>query len=246
MVYVILVLLCILLFLFFFCLFLLKSVKKLSNKVCELELNLELEKKSHDVLEIKKLSNLDKIQLREISNDIDDAILDYEMRKEKDSAIKYEEENVNIDNSDMFNRAYEKDILNKVSSTLSAVEICNDNKYLKNEKGLDEVVMEDVGSRVNLNDFIRRDIGYQEEVLVKKEEVVSNNVSFLEEISREIEKELGPQTIELTDYEKEQEENAIISYKELLKVREQLYEINDSKEDDEFINELRNFRNNLS
>ena len=42
----------------------------------------------------------------------------------------------------------------------------------------------------------------------------------LEEIKEKIEREYDPGTIELTDYEKEQEENAIISYEELIKSKD--------------------------
>ena len=71
-------------------------------------------------------------------------------------------------------------------------------------------------------------------------------MSFLENVYKQIEEQLEPQTIELTDYEKEQEENAIISYKEFLKVKDELYEINAAKENEQFIQDLKNFRNNLN
>ena len=67
----------------------------------------------------------------------------------------------------------------------------------------------------------------------------------MEAVSKELEQQLGPQTIELTDYEKEQEENAIISYKEFLKVKDELYEINNAKENEEFLQDLRAFRKRL-
>ena len=60
-----------------------------------------------------------------------------------------------------------------------------------------------------------------------------------------MEEQIEPQTIELTDYEKEQEEHAIISYKEFLKVKDNLYEINAAKENEEFLKDLKTFRNNL-
>ena len=60
-----------------------------------------------------------------------------------------------------------------------------------------------------------------------------------------MEDELKPQTIELTDYEKKQEEEAIISYKELLKAKDRMYKITDDEEIDTFIDELKEFRTNL-
>jgi len=60
-----------------------------------------------------------------------------------------------------------------------------------------------------------------------------------------MEDELKPQTIELTDYERKQEEEAIISYQELIKVKDRIYRITDDEEIDTFIDELKEFRTNL-
>lgn len=84
--------------------------------------------------------------------------------------------------------------------------------------------------------------------LPKLEENSSNmsNQEFIEEISKRLAEEVEPQTIELTDYEKRQEEEAIISYKELLKEKDRLYKITDDEEIDTFIDELKEFRTNLN
>lgn len=84
--------------------------------------------------------------------------------------------------------------------------------------------------------------------LPKLEENSSNmsNQEFIEEISKRLSEEVEPQTIELTDYEKRQEEEAIISYKELLKEKDRLYKITDDEEIDTFIDELKEFRTNLN
>ena len=82
----------------------------------------------------------------------------------------------------------------------------------------------------------------KEEKNSKKEE----KLSFAEEISKKMEEELKPQTIELTDYEKKQEEEAIISYQELLKTnKDRLYNITDEEETIDFIKELKSFRSSL-
>ena len=60
-----------------------------------------------------------------------------------------------------------------------------------------------------------------------------------------MEEEVKPQTIELTDYERQQEEEAIISYQELLKAKDRIYKITDDEEIDSFIDELKEFRTNL-
>ena len=94
-------------------------------------------------------------------------------------------------------------------------------------------------------DFEEKDIKKE---LPKLEENSSNmsNQEFIEEISKRLSEDIEPQTIELTDYEKRQEEEAIISYKELLKVKDRLYKITDDEEIDTFIDELKEFRTNLN
>ena len=89
----------------------------------------------------------------------------------------------------------------------------------------------------------------EETKLEEKEEIKKidevDNKTFIEEISKRMEDELKPQTIELTDYEKKQEEEAIISYQELLKAKDRMYKITDDEEIDTFIDELKEFRTNL-
>ena len=48
----------------------------------------------------------------------------------------------------------------------------------------------------------------------------SDDITSIESIKETIEREYKPGNIELTDYEKEQEENAIISYEELIKSKD--------------------------
>lgn len=74
---------------------------------------------------------------------------------------------------------------------------------------------------------------------------VSDNMKFASEIVERMEEEIKPSNIELTDYEKKQEEEAIISYDELLKVKDKIYNITEDEETDEFIDELKSFRLNL-
>ena len=91
-------------------------------------------------------------------------------------------------------------------------------------------------------------LDFEEKELPKLEENSSSmsNQEFIQEISKRLAEEVEPQTIELTDYEKRQEEEAIISYKELLKVKDRLYKITDDEEIDTFIDELKEFRTNLN
>lgn len=74
---------------------------------------------------------------------------------------------------------------------------------------------------------------------------VNDNMKFASEIVQRMEEEIKPSNIELTDYEKKQEEEAIISYDELLKVKDKIYNITEDEETDEFIDELKSFRLDL-
>lgn len=93
---------------------------------------------------------------------------------------------------------------------------------------------------VKVTSYVKEEI---KEDIKKLDEV--DNKTFIEEISKRLEDEMQPQTVELTDYEKKQEEEAIISYQELLKVKDRIYNINDDEEIDSFIDELKEFRTNL-
>ena len=74
---------------------------------------------------------------------------------------------------------------------------------------------------------------------------VSDNMRFASEIVERMEEEVKPANIELTDYEKKQEEEAIISYDELLKVKDKIYNLTEDEETDEFIDQLKSFRLDL-
>lgn len=84
------------------------------------------------------------------------------------------------------------------------------------------------------------------EVKIDQVKPKEEKLSFAEEISKKMEEELKPQTIELTDYEKKQEEEAIISYQELLETnKDRLYNITEEEETVDFIKELKSFRSSL-
>ena len=65
------------------------------------------------------------------------------------------------------------------------------------------------------------------------------NYDYLKELSHELSKNINNQVVELTDFEKEEEENSIISYKELIN--------NSNKKEDtkKFIDDLKDLRNRL-
>ena len=64
----------------------------------------------------------------------------------------------------------------------------------------------------------------------------NNDMLDLEKISKNIETEYKPANIELTSYEQEQEDNAIISYDELINNKDSGYSYDDSYESGSSIN----------
>lgn len=133
-----------------------------------------------------------------------------------------------------------KEVIKEVIKEVPKVEEVKE-EIKKQEGPYSKNVLKDISARyqtspINIvNDEIKID------KLDKKE-----NISFTEEVTRKLENEYKPQTIELTDYEKKQEEEAIISYKELLNTnKEKLYNITDEEETTDFIKELKSFRSSL-
>lgn len=73
----------------------------------------------------------------------------------------------------------------------------------------------------------------------------NDNMRFASDIISRMEEEVVPSLLELTDYERKQEEEAIISYGELEKVKDRIYNLTEEEEDGNFIDELKNFRSDL-
>lgn len=128
-------------------------------------------------------------------------------------------------------KVYQKNILQTNNKVTSPVSISNQDTFNIDKLSFD------------LNEFIKK----SEKVVPKIEEKKNqqHQPDYLKEISKQMEKSLEPDPIELTDYEKEQEEHAIISYQELLSVKNNIKYYDDEEETIDFIEELKNFRNTL-
>lgn len=129
------------------------------------------------------------------------------------------------------NGAYKKNVLREMSKRMptSPIGIIRNDDYIKDD---------------NINLDIREDMVSPLEEM-EDNYSVNDNMKFASEIVEQMEKEMKPSNIELTDYEKKQEEEAIISYDELLKVKDKIYNITEDEENEEFIDELKNFRLDL-
>lgn len=255
--------------LFFFCALLLKKVKELKQRINELE------SENRCILEQKVLKNIDKdsIPMQAISTSKKDSVplsrknsqgsrestnLNQTNNKSysKEKAVKsipvqatiskekqsYQERTIktnptpnrmkSIKEPNSNRTPYQKNMLqgkNRITSPVS----------LSKKETKEEIFNMDQLS-LDLNEFIKRS-----EKVVPKIEEPSKSKDYLKNISDQMASELKPQTIELTDYEKEQEENAIISYQELLSVKDHLNMIEDEEENIDFIEELKKLRNSL-
>lgn len=140
---------------------------------------------------------------------------------------------------------YQKNVLREISSKqpVSPIHIEKKEEYIAREN-LDNFDFNSVNYGNGLG------MTYEDPNISPLEEMedayeVNDNMKFASEIVEKMEEETKPSNIELTDYEKKQEEEAIISYDELMKVKDKIYNITDDEETDEFIDELKNFRLDL-
>lgn len=175
---------------------------------------------------------------------------------EEDILSKPEEEGINEilkdlpDNENSINVPYTRNVLKSLSQSgqTSPVNIGKSAVDVPKVK-VTSYVKEEPKHEVKLEqqklDFEEKEIKKELPKLEENSSSMSNQ-EFIEEISKRLAEEVEPQTIELTDYEKRQEEEAIISYKELLKEKDRLYKITDDEEIDTFIDELKEFRTNLN
>lgn len=140
---------------------------------------------------------------------------------------------------------YQKNVLREISSKqpVSPIHIEKKEEYIAREN-LDNFDFNSVNYDNGLG------MTYEDPNISPLEEMedayeVNDNMKFASEIVEKMEEETKSSNIELTDYEKKQEEEAIISYDELMKVKDKIYNITDDEETDEFIDELKNFRLDL-
>lgn len=96
--------------------------------------------------------------------------------------------------------------------------------------------------QLNFSDFIQQDKNNKQQ---KNNQSNNQKIDYMKNLSQQLEQEIKPQTIELTDYEKKQEETAIISYKELLSSSKNQQK-NEEYNEKELLEELKKFRNYLN
>ena len=129
-------------------------------------------------------------------------------------------------------------------STIVALEEASEKSQTNVEIFQEETIENDKAETYN----IVEDIAYQNSPIpITSPSNDDNNEkeNYLESVSKSIEEHTEKDPIELTDYEQQQEDDAIISYQELLGSQDKLYNITDEEEDSPFIEELKSFRKSL-
>ena len=231
-----------LIFLLFLSLFVIIALvlknKELKGKINNLNNLIEEKDKNINLLkEIENKNEIVKEEIKEIKKKEE-----VEIKEEKKEIIKEEikqepirEEKVNLYNNTKFKPS--SVIPSPIGIMKEEVKEIVDNKQLeiKFEEPKEEI------EEIEQEDEKQLEINFN----ALKEDKKQDNVSFMSEVSKKLEEAAVPSTIELTDYEKKQEEEAIISYKELIENKDKLYNITDDEEDIDFIEELKSFRNDL-
>ena len=106
------------------------------------------------------------------------------------------------------------------------------------------VKMKNTSEDLFLEDFVcRSDKALFVPDALEDESIIQDD--YLRRLSNRLENELKPKTIELTDYEKKQEETAIISYQELISLKDEGHETIKNDPNQQFLHDLKNFRNHL-
>ena len=216
----------------FICIYLVLKVKLLKEQLKDLnesKSNVKILKPDDDVIPIKDIS--ESIKVKEIPKYFEEDKT-IEIKIKKDTSKQTEVSKSNNKNIKHKIELYQPNYKNKTNNKKEAYS----KNVLNNRPNITSPVSINNNEEFNISDFVPEK---------RNNKVKNNSTDYLNEVSKEIEKELKSQTIELTDYEQEQEDNAIISYKELLNVKDKIKNIPDEEETVDFIEELKKLRNSL-
>lgn len=227
----------------FFSLFLLSKNKKLKDEIEDLKLGDRILADKYRKVDEENIISIDKIST-------DNVLSKDDLVKSSDSLndSKVSLESSVLDSNDKVDEIVKKDkSVEKINSTNNKKDRVKDTNIAvdsnKHSKPYSKNILHDSPSITSPISLDVEKVSFNIDEFVKRDKSTSD---YLENISNAISEEIKPQTIELTGYEKEQEENAIISYKELLKASKSSNSVNVSQEDtSEFIEELKKLRNSL-
>lgn len=183
-----------------------------------------------------------------VSNKKEEIVLDKvetevkEELKEEQSKIEINEEKKEASNTNNTNNngLYKKNVLREMNARSQTSPIHIDREEPKEKEDYTKLANNINTTGIDLGEDSLSPLEMMEDAYE-----VNDNMKFASDIVERMQEEIKPSNIELTDYEKKQEEEAIISYDELLKVKDKIYNITDDEETDEFIDELKSFRIDL-
>lgn len=243
----------IIIILFFFCLYLQIKNKKLKSEIEDLKLeNKQVFNKNkeikEDIIPIKNISK--EIKEEEKKEQVKEIVKKKEETPKNNQTTKNIKQNSNKKETpknkiELYqNSTYQNKVQNKYSGQKKQAytkNVLHDSPKITSPVSLNK---EQVDKQdFNLNEFIPKE---KNNSRISKKQEQENKHNYLNEISKQIAEELKPQTIELTEYEKEEEENAIISYQELLNVKDKISTTDNDDETIDFIEELKKLRNSLN
>lgn len=133
----------------------------------------------------------------------------------------------------------EEDISN--ISNIEEVNSPNNNEIFQEEKTDSDG--KEIYQKNVLNDIVKQTSPVS--ITTSSSDPENKKENYLESVSKNLEEHKETEPIELTNYEQQQEDDAIISYQELLGSQDKLYNITDEEEDSPFIEELKSFRKSL-
>lgn len=247
----------IIIILFFFSFNLITKNKRLKVEIKNLRLvektildnNKKVDSKK-DVFSIDNISKEVSIKQKNVEkkNDLEATSLSFKKENldcdsnQKENIKKDVSKNFKTQSSQNFQQKNKKNNIKKIPISTEKVIVNkskNDILLLEKQNNIEKISF-------NLNDYVKNGKSISKKSCSpSKLKSSKDNQDYLKEISKKMADELKPQTIELTDYEKDQEENAIISYQELLNVKDKINILNDDETVD-FIEELKKLRNSLN
>lgn len=126
-------------------------------------------------------------------------------------------------------------------SNIEEVNSPNNNEIFQEEKT--DIDGKEIYQKNVLNDIVKQTSPVS--ITTSSSDPENKKENYLESVSKSLEEHKETEPIELTNYEQQQEDDAIISYQELLGSQDKLYNITDEEEDSPFIEELKSFRKSL-
>lgn len=126
-------------------------------------------------------------------------------------------------------------------SNIKEVNSPNNNEIFQEEKT--DIDGKEIYQKNVLNDIVKQTSPVS--ITTSSSNPENKKENYLESVSKSLEEHKETEPIELTNYEQQQEDDAIISYQELLGSQDKLYNITDEEEDSPFIEELKSFRKSL-